>query len=130
MITYKLIKLFKDYYIYKKQVYKKMSIDFIVKRGGFCNYCGDTRRLLDMNRLKGYGLFLLGEDSRKEITVENYKKFCEEHCCHYIGAFIIDDMSDRTRGRFWDEVNDFKKKYNIESILLNDYTLLLYTLPK
>jgi len=37
-------------------------------------------------------------------------------------------MGDKTRERFWDEVNDFKKKYNIDNLLLNDYVLLLYTL--
>jgi hypothetical protein len=97
------------------------------KKGG-CNYCGDVSLRLDMKRLEPYGIFLLGEDSRKEITVENYKKYCEEFCCHYIGAFIINDMGDRTRGYFWDEINDFKKKYNIETNLLNEYVLLLYTL--
>jgi hypothetical protein len=41
-------------------------------------------------------------------------------------------MGDRARERFWDEVNDFKKKYNIQDLLLDNYgarqVLLLYTL--
>ena len=101
------------------------------KKGG-CNYCGDVSRRLDMSRLKTFGIFLLGEESLQKITVEDYKKYCEGYCCHYIGALVVYDMGDKARERFWDEVNDFKKKYNIQDLLLDNYgarqVLLLYTL--
>jgi len=97
------------------------------KKANGCAYCGDTSRSFSLGGLEQYiGLVLLGEDSRQEITVEDYKEFCESQCCRYIGAFIINDMSDKTRGRFWNEVNNFKKKYNIEDLLLNECVLLLY----
>ena len=109
----------------------KKNTNIYEKKGG-CNYCGDVSRRLDMNRLKTFGIFLLGEDSLQKITVEDYKKYCEGHCCHYIGALVVYDMGDKARERFWNEVNDFKKKYNIEDLLLDDYgtrqVLLLYTL--
>ena len=79
-----------------------------------------------MDKLKSYGLFLLGENSRQEITVEDYKKYCERHEPYYIGAFIIDDMSDKKRSQFWDKVSEVKKKENLYSILLNEYVLLIY----
>jgi predicted RNA-binding Zn-ribbon protein involved in translation (DUF1610 family) len=108
------------------------------ENGMFICYCGNEacekltnsyvceNCITSFKPVEKYGFFLLGKDARTEIFHEDYEKFKNGSSLYgsFIGIFIFDDTSDKTKAKFWKECYSFAKRYCFEG--LSDCVRLLF----
>jgi hypothetical protein len=61
--------------------------------------------------MEQHGFFLLGENAQKGMFKEHYETYSKKE--GFIGIFITNDMSDRSKAKFWKDFIAYQEKENI-----------------